>query len=223
MGLPRRRRLEGAGLPRYRGDDRPRPQPPVDHHLGRPAQRDPQRHRVLHQHERARARPGRLAADGRRDGGPAPDQGLPAGRVRRGRLLLGEGPGRREGARAAAAGDRGGQAVHGQRGRRHPVRAGHLLPPHRSPGRPAGAGDGARAGARHRRLGRPVLRAARLDRIRLPVRQRQPVPGREVHRRGRPVPDPQARRRHLPGADRPAGPAGDRAGVLLGLRPVRPR
>ena len=45
--------------------------------------------------------------------------------------------------------------------------------------------DGARAGARHRRLRRPVLRAARLDRIRLPVRQRQPVPGREVHRRGR--------------------------------------
>ena len=68
VGIPRRRRLEGAGLPGHRGDDRPRPQPPVDHHLGRPAQRDPQRHRVLHQHERARARPGRLAADGRRDG-----------------------------------------------------------------------------------------------------------------------------------------------------------
>src|SRR6185295_3182724 len=51
------------------------------------------------------------------------------------------------------------------------------------------------------------------------VQQRQPVPGREVHRCGRPIPDPQARRRHLPGTGRSAGPAGDRAGVLLGLRP----
>ena len=44
--------------------------------------------------------------------------------------------------------------------------------------------------------------------------------GREVHRRGRPIPDPQTRRRHLPGTGRPAGPAGDRPGLLLGLRPV---
>ena len=42
--------------------------------------------------------------------------------------------------------------------------------------------------------------------------------GREVHRRGRSVPGPQARRRHLPGAGRPAGHPGDRARVLLGLR-----
>ena len=72
------------------------------------------------------------------------------------------------------------------------------------PGRPAGTGDGTRAGARHRRLRRPLLRPARVVRVRLPVRQRQPASGREVHRRGRPVPDPQARRRHLPGAGRPA-------------------
>ena len=76
------------------------------------------------------------------------------------------------------------------------------LPAHRHPGRPAGPGDRARDRARHRRLRRPLLRPARLGRVRLPVRQRQRVPGHEVRRRGRRVPDPQARCRDLPGASR---------------------
>ena len=42
--------VAGAGLPRHRGDDRPGPQPPVDRHLGRAAQRDPEQRPVLHQH-----------------------------------------------------------------------------------------------------------------------------------------------------------------------------
>ena len=37
----------------YRGVDRPRPQPPVDHRLGRAAQRDPPPRPVLYPHERA--------------------------------------------------------------------------------------------------------------------------------------------------------------------------
>ena len=41
-------------------------------------------------------------------------------------------------------------------------------------------------------------------------------PEREVGRRRRRLPGGQARRRHLPVADRPAGPAGGRTGVLLG-------
>ncbi len=172
VGLPRRRRLAGARVPRHRRDDRPRPQPPVDHRLGRPPQRDPEQRPVLHQHERTRARPGRLAPDGGRDARDARHAGFRAGRVRRGRLLLRQGRDGHQGADAPAAGGRGRPAVPGQRGRRHAVRPGHLLPPHRPPGRPAGAGHGPRAGARPRRLRRPLLRPARLDRDRLPLRQR---------------------------------------------------
>ena len=62
---------------------------------------------------------------------------------------------------------------------------GYLLPPHRHSGRAAGPGGGARAGARPRRRRRPVLRPARVVGIRLSVWQREPVPRREVHRRGR--------------------------------------
>ena len=110
-------------------------------------------------------------------------------------------------------------ALPGHRGGRHAVRTGPVLPPHRLPGRPAGAGHGARAGARHRGRRRPVLRAAGLVRNRLPVRRgRQRVPGCEIHRGGGPVPGGQAGRRHLPGAGRPAGQTSHRARVLLGLR-----
>ena len=112
-----------------------------------------------------------------------------------------------------------GLALPGHRGGRHAVRTGPVLPPHRYPGRPAGAGHGARAGTRHRGRRQPVLRAAGLVRDRLPVRRgRQRVPGSEVHRGGGPVPGGQAGRRHLPGAGRSAGQAGHRARVLLGLR-----
>ena len=98
------------------------------------------------------------------------------------------------------------------------VRARHLLPAHRHPGRPAGRGDGARDRAEHRGVRRPLLRPARLGRVRLPVRQRQRVPGGQVRRSTRPVPDSQARCRHLPGASRPEAQAGHRARLLLGLR-----
>jgi hypothetical protein len=139
--------------------------------------------------------------------------------VQRPRLQQRDRPGRAARAHAVPAHRCGRQALPGLRGRRHAVWPRDLLQADRHSDRPAGRGHRARPGAQHLLRQRRLLRGARLGRVRLSVRQRQRVPGREVHRGGRSVPDPQTGRRDLPVPDRPEGQTGHRARLLLGFRP----
>ena len=73
--------------------------------------------------------------------------------------------------------------------------------------------------ARHRARQRPLRGPARLGRVRLRLAQRPHLPEREMAWRGRHLPGAQAGRGLLPVPSGPSGAPGDRARVLLGLRP----
>ena len=189
---------------------------PSGRRLGHQARRDQELPRPVRQRPRARRPLRRVAADGR--GGHVPFHR----RLGRGRVLLRRLPHRRRRARALPACGR--SPVPGQRGGR---RGGGPDLPVVRPARDAGQpGPRARPGARPG-AGQPALRRpAGVGRDRL-LRGPQPRErrggGQELEQHAHPggarrLPRSQARRVHLPVADRPGRPAGDHSLLLVGQR-----